>query len=59
MKPAGVKSSTYIEFRVEKKDEDAIFEVGYCVRISNIKCILQNVIFQVGLTKILYRGHME
>ena len=40
IKPAGVKSSTYIEIDVENKENDLKFEVGDYVRISNYINIL-------------------
>ena len=40
MKPAGVKSSMYIDSTVENNDKDPKFEVGDHVRISKYKNIL-------------------
>ena len=39
MKPLNVKSSTYIDFNVEKIDENPQFKVGDHVRISKYKNI--------------------
>ena len=39
MTPANVKSSIYIDFNVEKNDEDSQFKVGDLVRISKYKYI--------------------
>ena len=39
MTPANVKSSIYIDFNVEKNDEDSQFKVGDSVRISKYKYI--------------------
>ena len=41
MKPAEVKSSTYIDFNVENNDEDHKFEVGDFLRISQYKSIVK------------------
>ena len=40
MTPANVKSSIYIDFNVEKNDEDSQFKVGDLVRISKYKYII-------------------
>ena len=39
MKPADVKSRTYIDFDVENIDKDSKFEVGDYVKISRYKII--------------------
>ena len=39
MKPADIKSNTYIDFNVEKNDEDPKFEVDDHVRILQYKSI--------------------
>ena len=39
MTPANVQSSIYIDFNVEKNDEDSQFKVGDLVRISKYKYI--------------------
>ena len=39
MKPANVKSGTYIDFEVENNDNNHKFEVGDYVRISKYKNI--------------------
>ena len=43
MQPVDVKSSTYIEFNVEKKGKDFKFNVSDLVRITKYKNILANV----------------
>ena len=40
MKPVDLKSSTYIEFNIEKKDKDPKFKVGDLVRITTYEIIL-------------------
>ena len=40
MKPADVKSSTYIDFYMEKNDKNLRFEFGENVRYLNIKALL-------------------
>ena len=40
MKPADVKSSTYIDFYLEKNDKNLRFEFGENVRYLNIKAFL-------------------
>ena len=42
MKPADIKSNTYIDFNVEKNDEDPKFEVDDHVRILQYKSIFTN-----------------
>ena len=39
MTPANEKSSIYIDFNVEKNDEDSQFKVGDLVRVSKCKYI--------------------
>ena len=39
MKPADVKSITYIDFNVEKNDKDPKYEVGHHIRISKYQNI--------------------
>ena len=66
MAPANVKSSIYIDFNVEKNDEDSQFKVGDLVRISKYKCIfvkgdIQNwseEVLWLKKLKILCCGHM-
>ena len=51
MKPADVKSNTYINSSKVIKDEDPKFKIGEFVRISKYKTFLQKPIFQIGLKK--------
>ena len=51
MKPADVKSNTYINSSKVIKDEDPKFKIGEFVRISKYKTFLQKAIFQIGLKK--------
>ena len=53
MKPADVKSSTYIDSSEEINDKDLKFKVGNFVRISKYKKLLQKAMLQIGLTKFL------
>ena len=39
MAPGNENSSIYIDFNVEKNDEDSQFKVGDLVKISKYKCI--------------------
>ena len=51
MKPADVKSNTYISSSQEISDIDPKFKTGDTVRISKCKNILQKAMFQIGLKK--------
>ena len=51
MKPANVKSSTYIDSSKEINDEDPKFKIGDIVRMSKYKTILQKAMFQIGLRR--------
>ena len=48
MKPADVKSSTYINFNKENNKEDPKFEVGDPVRISKHKSISAQNYIEIG-----------
>ena len=54
MKPADVKSSTFIYFNVENNDKDPKFEVGNIKTVRNIKTVLKKVTLQIGLKKCLW-----
>ena len=59
MKPADVKSSTYIDFDKKRNEEDPI-KVGDHKRISKYKNIFEKVTFRIVLKKfILYHGLMS
>ena len=66
MKPADVKSNTYISSSQEINDRDPKFKTGDTVRISKCKNILQKAMFQIGLKKFFWlkklkalcRGHI-
>ena len=64
IKPADVKSSTYLDFNKENNKEDPKFRVGDHVGYQNKKMFLQNFSFQIGVEKLLKtlktlcRGHM-
>ena len=67
IKPADLRSSTYIDFNKENNKEGPKFKVGDHQEYQNIKTLLQMAIFQVGLkyflwlkmSKILCRGHIS
>ena len=66
MNPVDVKSSTYIDFRIENNEKDPKFQVGDHVTISKYNNFLQYVTLQIFLKKFLllkklkalFRGHM-
>ena len=51
MKPAVVKSSTFIDSGKEINDKGSKFETGDIVRITKYKTFLQKAMFQIGLKK--------
>ena len=51
MKPAVVKSSTFIDSGKEINDKGSKFKTGDIVRISKYKTLLQKAMFQIGLKK--------
>ena len=53
MKPADVKSSTYIDSSKEINNKDPKFKIGDIVRYQNIKTFLQKAMFQIGLKVFL------
>ena len=53
MKPAIVKSSTYIDSDVENNDKDPKFEVADHARISSYKNIFGKGYTQISLKKFL------
>ena len=53
MKPADVKSSTYIDFNKENEKEDPRFKVVDHKRMSKLKTFLQKITFQTGVKKFL------
>ena len=61
MKPADVKSKTYIDSSKEINGKNPNLKLVILLEYQNIKTILQRVILQIGLKKklkILCRGHM-
>ena len=53
IKPADLRSSTYIDFNKENNKEGPKFKVGDHQEYQNIKTLLQMAIFQVGLKYFL------
>ena len=51
IKPANIKSNTYIDFGIENIDKDSKFKVGDHIRISKYKILLQKVMFLIGQNK--------
>ena len=49
IKPADLRSSTYIDFNKENNKEGPKFKVGDHQEYQHIKTLLQMAIFQVGL----------
>ena len=54
MKPAVVKSSTFIDSGKEINDKGSKFQTGDIVRISKYKTFLQKAMFQIGLKKFCW-----
>ena len=54
MNPAGVKSSTYINFNKENSKEDPKFKIGDHVRISTYKNIFAKVYVPIDKKKFLW-----
>ena len=53
MKPADIKSSTYIDFNKENNEKESKLKVSGDVKISKNKNIFAKVTFQIGLKKFL------
>ena len=66
MKPADVKSSTYVKSGKEMNNKDSNLKLVILLQYQNIKTFLQKTMFQIGLKKFLwlkkfktlYSGHM-
>ena len=66
MKPADVKSNSYIDYSKEINHKDPRFKVDGIARMSKHNNIFANVTFEIGLKKftqlmklkIMWRGHM-
>ena len=53
IRPADVKSSTYIDFNSENNKEGPKFKINDQVIIWKYKFFLQTVVFEIGMRKLL------
>ena len=59
MKLVDVTFSTYIDFGIENNDKGPKFKVGNHGRLLKYKNILQKVILQIGLKKVLWLKNLK